>query len=174
MSYGQIRRKSSAAAKARLMSDSCSWHSDSSEGDRSAQIGSPMPRIPASGPGVVGNERLQAGMILPGSPAHFHVDPVNIRRATAERGAQELELARADHHEDRLAALEAAMNERQGAVNELMIALVKNGFVMKGAELVKRRSPRLVIPRWRRKLAALGQICLLRPRRRCNNARPTR
>jgi hypothetical protein len=57
---------------------------------------------------------------------------VNIRRATAERGAQELELARADHHEDRLAVLEAAMNEGQRAVDELIVARVENGFVMKG------------------------------------------
>ena len=88
---------------------------------------------PASGAGIVGNEpapgRDDARRV---APDHLHVDQVNIRGATAERGPQELELARADHHQDRLAALETAMNESQRAVDELIVAVVKNGFMMKG------------------------------------------
>ncbi len=133
MSYGQIRRKSSAPAKARLISDSCSWHSDSSEGLRSAQIGSPMPRMPASAAGMVGDEpaprRDDARRV---ATHHLHVDEVHLRGAGGERLAQELELARADHDQHRLIALETVMDEGQGAVDELIVALVENGLVMKG------------------------------------------
>ena len=51
---------------------------------------------------------------------------------TGERRAQQLELALADHDQDRLAAREAGMNEGQGVVDELIVALIENSLMMKG------------------------------------------
>ena len=82
---------------------------------------------------MVGDEpaprRDDAGRVA----AHpLHVDEVHVRGAGAERLAQELELARADHDQHRLTALETLVDEGQGAVDELIVAFIENGLVMKG------------------------------------------
>ena len=141
------------------MSDSCSWHSDSSAAVRSAQIGSPMPRMPPPVAGVLRHEpapgRDDARRV---APDHLHVDQVHVGGATGERRAQQLELTRADHDEHRLAARETLMDEGRGTVDELIVALIKNGLVMKSRG-THSGAHELVIPTWPRKVAALGQIC---------------
>ena len=133
MSYGQIRRKSSAAAKARLMSDSWSWHSDSSEGLRSAQIGSPIPRIPPSLPAWSPTKRFQAGMMRAGlRPTTSMSAKCTWSARTPSAIAQKLELSAPHHHQHRLAALQAVLDEGTRALDELVIARVEHGLVMKG------------------------------------------
>ena len=62
---------------------------------RSAQIGSPMPRMPPPPAAWSATKRAQAGMIRAGlRPDVLHVDEMHVARPLAERLAQQLELAR--------------------------------------------------------------------------------
>ena len=76
------------------MSDSCSWHSDSSAAVRSAQIGSPMPRMPPAVPALSATNRLQAGMMRAGlRPTTSMSTRCTSAARLASACAQQLELA---------------------------------------------------------------------------------
>src|SRR2546423_10724909 len=66
VSYGHRSRKAGATANARLSSDSWRWHSTSSAGVRSAQIGSPIPRTGRPEPWWASANSRHAGMIRAG------------------------------------------------------------------------------------------------------------
>ena len=110
-SYGHSSRKLGRPAKARLSSDSCSWHSTSSVAPRPAQIGSPMPRIapPCSVREVVPGGDDPRRVVA----EHGHVrerDPLGVG---AQGRSQRCDLRRADRHEHRLSGCDSFAEERQ-------------------------------------------------------------
>ena len=136
VSYGQIRRKSSAAAKARLMSDSCSWHSHQLGRD----CGRPRwarrcraCRLPA--PAWSATNRLHAGMMRAGlRPTTSMSAKCTSCGASAEGVAQQPELPRAHHHE-RPARRAPGRSSNEGHASGRRTRsspVVEDGFVMKG------------------------------------------
>jgi hypothetical protein len=64
-------------------------------------------------------------------PAHnLHVLQMHVARPLAQRLPQQLELARADHDQHGLAALESGQHEVAAAVDELAVAGVEEGLVV--------------------------------------------
>ena len=97
---------------------------------RAGKIGSPIPRSRTPGSACSSTNSCQAGMIRAGLRAdHVHVRELHALGVRPERLTKLLELVRERDDQSRLVRLEARSDERNAALDELVVAGVEECLV---------------------------------------------